>query len=159
MENLLALIEFVQFKNLVITTFNVDRKDIGDVFDFMFPASVPVSDIVGVYDGRVPVSVNGGTGMNHIERMAVNLELEEDKLVRFKMKAYKLCCKYVESECEFELNLPHRIRVELSGLMENYDEWIKCDDEFQELELVKLFDHCLDEIVSLLRGSKSRLKY
>ena len=150
MENLLALIEFVQFKNLVISTFNIDKRDIGDSFDFVFPVSVPVSDIVGVYNGRTSI-------VTRIADKSMS-NLEEDQLLSFKIKAHRLYSKYVRNGCELQLNLPIRVRGELDGLMGSYDLWI-ASDEFTDLQLVKMFDYCLCEVISLLRESKGRLQY
>ena len=144
MENLLAFIEFVQFKNLVITTFNIDRNNIGDNFEFTFPANVPISDIVGVYD------------INNANKTDQQTGLMDDTQTKFKMKAHKLYEKYVKDGSEFELNLPYRIVSGLDEIMGDYEDWI--GSEFDELQMVKIFDSCLGEITSLLNGSKDRFK-
>ena len=41
--------------------------------------------------------------------------------------------------------------------MKDYYQWIG-NDKLTDIEMVKLFDSCLIELVSLLKGSKNRLK-
>ena len=140
MENLLAIIEFTQFKKHAKDTFDIhdNNENVRDDIDYTFASTVPLSDIV--YNGG---NGNDKTGGTDIERVRI-----------FKMSAYKLYCKYVRWGAEFELNLSHRVRSKLEGLMGSYDKWIGSDSS--EMEIVDIFDAALTELNSLLKGSMDR---
>ena len=144
MENLLAIIEFTQFKNHAKETFNIndDNEKVGDIIDYTFASTVPLSDIVynGGMKGKSSKKKTGGT---EIERVRM-----------FKIKAYKLYGKYVKWGSEFEVNISHRVRVKLDELMGSYDKWIGSDSS--EMEVVDIFDAASTELGSLLRDSLKR---
>ena len=146
MENLLALIEFTQFKKHIIETFNINSEDLieaGLNLRYEFPADVPLSDIVHAR------STSSEHSTSTCEQYGVHIQ--------YKIMAYRLYNKYIKSASKFELNLSHQSRKRLHELMRCYHEWIN-NDNFQEMEMVKLFDPCLAELVSLLNGSKKRLQ-
>ena len=139
MENLLALIEFTHFRNHAIDAFRISRNDpIASVsFNYVFSPDVPLSDIVYAKVANV-----------------------DNKYDEFKLKAYKLYIKYIKSGSEFELNVPHTIRNRFGSVMGNYEKWMleTSVDQFTVRELVQLFDRCSIELVSLLNGSRQRLR-
>lgn len=47
----------------------------------------------------------------------------------------------------------------LIHLMANYEEWISDDNYMNQLDLVKIFDEAMLEMIKLLNHSKSRFKY
>ena len=84
MENLLALIEFVQFREFMIDVFDIDEEILGNVatnFDYEFPPDVPLSDIVFDVDGD---------------------QEKIDKHTWIRMKAHRLYTKYIRLSSEFE---------------------------------------------------------
>ena len=148
MENLLGLIEFVQFKKKVIEVYNINDEQVvnHETNEYEFPASVPLSDIVyGHSEEKMEIDT--------IQRA----DTIEDSEVKFKIMARDLYKKYLRSNSEFELNLSSKVRTRMDGLIGIYDEWIVRD--YDELQMAKVFDSCILELTALLRGSKDRFDF
>lgn len=162
MECLLAVIEFTQFKKHAIETFNANKMNIDiDITNteskskyparnklLIFPECVPLSDIVygyGTEDLSINVDLNSPT----------NSETDKTLLLLFKDKAHRLYHKYIAFGSGFEINISYKMRAELGRLLHEYHQCIN-NDELKERELINIFDQCIDEMIQLLKASKSR---
>ena len=145
MESLLALIEFTQFKQYLVESFELDPEDkdcdIGEEIYAQFPDCVPKSDIVYT---------------NDIEH---EMEDKSKLVVSFRKKAYGLYYKYVKVGSEFEINISYRMRMTLDSLMKDYEKWMSDDNYINEMDMVKMWDDPMTALIKLLNSSKHRFRY
>ena len=130
MESLLALIEFKQYKSRLIEDMALKTGEYEVELDIEWPENVPESDIVydDIYD--------------HLGNIAM-----------FRVKAYKLYEKYIETGTEFEINISYESKVKI----ENKFKMKK--NEWNANELVQIFDDVIVELVKLLKYSKKRFRF
>ena len=130
MENLLSLVEFLQFQKYVAEEIGYYNK-IGH--------EQLLCDVL-VLSGEVPLSaIVYNDGMN------------------LKDKAYNIYKKYIANGAMYSINIAHIKRQKLINLMDNYDIWI-CNDELKDKELMNLFDEVCKEMKRLMNDSYQRFK-
>ena len=155
MESLLALIEFYQFRTYAEDKFMVkDEDDLCEMknVDFNFPQDLPRSDIVfNDINVHLKDTCNIETNSDSGD--------DQDLIMRsFKIKAYQLYKKYVDSGGEFEINISYESRMTLEHLMTNYEKWISDESKVSEKDMTRLYDECMLELIKLLNHSRQRFK-
>ena len=117
MELLYSYIEFMHYTLYLVETFNIDPTG-HDLKLTEFPSIIPISEIVE----------NADSGM---ETDAAGREMQ-----RAKAMANKLYLKYIEEECEFEINISHSSRGTLKKMLSDLPELLSADVTIEELLLL-----------------------
>ena len=149
MENLLALIEFTQFKERLMNEHdNITEETVGELL--VFPVTAPKSDIVyGQECMDANELVTGATNSD------IRLTLAD-----FKRMVYRLYCKYIKVGAEFELNVSDLTRSTFNHFIFDEKTWLSEDNEFKSAkDLVKIFDISINEITVLLDKFRHRFEY
>ena len=155
MECLLSLIEFTQFKKHAIEALMVDPKEFEHDEIIVFPESVPLSDIVyGKVNELDSCHIRVETNSNETsEETSQGTDVRE----LIKEKAHELYCKYVEMASEFEINISYKIRAGMMKTFSDCDKWM--NNEMKDIELIRVFDTCIEEMIKLLNSSMHRFKF
>ena len=136
MENLLSLVEFLQFQKYManeigyyddIDMDNDENKEelLCDIV--VLPDIVPFSAIVTDIDLNV------------------------------KEKAYALYEKYIGDESVYTINISFRVRSKLNKYMKDQYEWME-NNEIGDHEMMNIFNNCCKEIRALMNDSYGRFK-
>ena len=157
MECLLSLVEFTQYKQHAIQIFMIDDNEFQQDISFDFPADVPLSDIVYGDISGVKSEAMLRIESNSTGNASVSAPLEVNNMEIFKNKAHELYLKYVAMGSEFEINVSYRTRLGMDKIFGNYDKLMVL--EMSEMEMVKVFDKCIEEMTKLLISSRHRFNH
>ena len=130
MENLLSLVEFLQFQKYVAEEIGYYDKDDAEKIlcdELVLSKEVPLSGIV--YDEEMDL----------------------------KNKAYAIYTKYIDNRAEYSINISYLVRQKLVNLMDNYENWMG-NDVLTDVELMNIFAGACREIKRLMNDSYQRFK-
>ena len=142
MECLLALIEFHQFRRYIIEKNCISEEDAECDVDITLTDTVPKSDIV-FGDNHMIETDDGNT---------------KDMMILYKNMAHGLYNKYIKEGGEFEINISYHTRNELEELLDDKEK-LSLNKELKAVDVMRLFDVAMVEMIKLLSHSKYRFKY
>ena len=138
MENLLSLVEFLQFQKYMANQIGYyDDKDMNK--DGNEEEEGLLCDIVVLPD-IVPFSA-----------IVTDIDLN------VKEKAYALYQKYIGDESVYTINISFRVRSKLNNYMKDRDEWME-NNEIGDHEMMNIFNNCCKEIRALMNDSYGRFR-
>ena len=138
MENMLALIEFTQFKDY--TKNKIDDKEADGLIQITFE-----NEKVILPDG-LPCSI------------LVDTKWSDDEVVDIKTKAYQIYKKYVEFGSSLEINISHIQRQAIVDVLDDLEELLK-DENVRIIDLYRVFDDAIGEMIQLLKMSVTRFRF
>lgn len=138
LECLLSLIEFVEYQKLILQL--ITNDDSNNNNDSLWCNMIKLPE----YVPRSAIVYGDAKGKNRIENC--------------KIKGWCLYIKYIQEGSDFEINIPGEMRRKYKRLMEDYDEWINQNDQYDMNKLLVLFDPLIEQMISLLTDSFRRFQ-
>ena len=132
MENLLAFIEFTQFRQYVIDNYGERMVTDEEYQHITFPENIPLSEIL-------------------------EEKQDDDFLKDIKIKGRKIYKKYISLGSEFEINISYEARGGVIGVMDNEEMLLK-NDNIGVTDLMQIFDSARIEILQLLLPAMYRFR-
>ena len=153
-ENLLALVEFIQFETVVYQIINrnesnqIEEKNVEDLWGIKItlPSNVPLSYIIF-----------NGQSMNELLDKLTGYEDDEKVVFKLKHICHALYKKYIANGSELEINIAYGTRKGLIGLVG--DDMKLIDDENIDIfKLLTIYDVACGQIYNLMGDSYRRFK-
>ena len=152
-ENLLSLVEFLQFQEMMYQSIinNDQFKDYVDTDHSLWcqkisiPSNVPKSHII--FEGQEMTDL--------VETFC---ECDETQFIGVVKKiAYNLYLKYIATSSELEVNVAYRTRVKLIELMNDAGKWMD-NQQIGIYELLHVYDESCNQIYGLMGDSYRRFQ-
>ena len=152
LECLTSYIEFIQYKQLVMKTFNMHSNS---------QKNTPNSEITHVLSNLTEHILHPTFCDDIPISLLINNIKKEYKIMNIKslkILAYNLYLKYIKLESEYEINISYLKRNYYITLMDNKTLWFN-NDTINEDSLFTLFDDIILIMYDLMDGSFSRFIY
>lgn len=153
LENLLSLVEFLQFQEMMYQCI-INNDQFNDFLDMnqtlwfqkiSLPTNVPKSYLI--YEGQ------------SVEDMLETLcDIDETQFIGIMKKmGYRLFLKYIANSAEFEVNIAYRTRLIMIEQMNDAGKWMD-NQQIGIRELLHIFDKVCDQIYGLMGDSYRRFQ-